>query len=243
MRRAGDRGLGAADAPVARRGAGARTRRHRRVSGGAGGRARDRQPLDEPCRVLILSSKSPLAVIHYPDSKKVGSCRRPAATSTCSPRNPSSTTGRANDERNLLGDEWEGGRDRPGWQWRYADVGTPKIGASLYELAPGQATFPYHWHQLEEEWLIVLAGEPTLRSPTASSGSRPGCGRLPGRPRGRASPSQRHRGARAALMLSSRSPGGEICFYPDSGKIGLFGPELRKMVAAEPDLDYFHNEE
>ena len=24
------------------------------------------------CRVLILSSKSPLAVVHYPDSKKVG---------------------------------------------------------------------------------------------------------------------------------------------------------------------------
>ena len=44
--------------------------------------------------------------------------------------------------RNLLGDEWEGGRDRPGWQWRYANVGSPKIGASLYELAPGQATFP-----------------------------------------------------------------------------------------------------
>jgi uncharacterized cupin superfamily protein len=27
---------------------------------------------DEPCRVLLLSSKSPLAVVHYPDSKKVG---------------------------------------------------------------------------------------------------------------------------------------------------------------------------
>jgi uncharacterized cupin superfamily protein len=27
---------------------------------------------DEPCRVLILSSKSPLAVVHYPDSGKVG---------------------------------------------------------------------------------------------------------------------------------------------------------------------------
>jgi uncharacterized cupin superfamily protein len=45
------------------------------------------------------------------------------------------------------------------------------------------------------------------------------------------------------LMLSSRSPGGEICFYPDSGKIGLFGPELRKVIAAEPELDYFHGEE
>ena len=27
---------------------------------------------DEPCRVLLLSSKSPLAIVHYPDSGKVG---------------------------------------------------------------------------------------------------------------------------------------------------------------------------
>jgi uncharacterized cupin superfamily protein len=27
---------------------------------------------EEPCRVLILSSKSPLAIVHYPDSGKVG---------------------------------------------------------------------------------------------------------------------------------------------------------------------------
>ena len=27
---------------------------------------------EELCRVLILSSKSPLAIVHYPDSGKVG---------------------------------------------------------------------------------------------------------------------------------------------------------------------------
>jgi uncharacterized cupin superfamily protein len=27
---------------------------------------------EEPCRVLILSSKSPVAIVHYPDSGKVG---------------------------------------------------------------------------------------------------------------------------------------------------------------------------
>jgi uncharacterized cupin superfamily protein len=27
---------------------------------------------EEPCRVLILSSKSPVAIVHYPDSAKVG---------------------------------------------------------------------------------------------------------------------------------------------------------------------------
>jgi uncharacterized cupin superfamily protein len=27
---------------------------------------------DEPCRVLMLSSKAPIAVVHYPESGKVG---------------------------------------------------------------------------------------------------------------------------------------------------------------------------
>jgi uncharacterized cupin superfamily protein len=27
---------------------------------------------DQPCRVLLLSSKAPHAIIHYPDSDKVG---------------------------------------------------------------------------------------------------------------------------------------------------------------------------
>jgi uncharacterized cupin superfamily protein len=27
---------------------------------------------DEPCRILLLSSKGPLAIVHYPDSGKVG---------------------------------------------------------------------------------------------------------------------------------------------------------------------------
>jgi uncharacterized cupin superfamily protein len=54
---------------------------------------------------------------------------------------------------NIFGEDWEGGRDRPGWQWKHLSVGrklgAKQIGASLYELAPGQKTFPYHWHQLE----------------------------------------------------------------------------------------------
>ena len=43
---------------------------------------------------------------------------------------------------NLFGDEWDGGRDRPGWQWKWLPVGkrlgASRMGASLYEVAPGQ---------------------------------------------------------------------------------------------------------
>ena len=71
---------------------------------------------------------------------------------------------------NLFGEDWEDGRERPGWRWKHVGVGrrlgATQIGASLYELAPGQKTFPYHWHVVQEELLIVLSGEPTLRDPS-----------------------------------------------------------------------------
>jgi len=81
---------------------------------------------------------------------------------------------------NIYGDEWDEsvGRDRPGWQWKRLPVGrllgAEQIGASLYELAPGQKTYPYHWQVLEEEWLIVIRGEPTLRDPSGERKLAPG---------------------------------------------------------------------
>ena len=44
-------------------------------------------------------------------------------------------------------------------------LGARQLGASVYELPPGQAICPYHYEYGEEEWLLVLAGRPTLRHP------------------------------------------------------------------------------
>ena len=44
-------------------------------------------------------------------------------------------------------------------------VGGSLVGASVYELPPGQAVCPYHYEYGEEEWLIVLEGTPMLRTP------------------------------------------------------------------------------
>jgi uncharacterized cupin superfamily protein len=40
----------------------------------------------------------------------------------------------------------------------------PQLGASVYELGPGN-TAAYHFHHGSEELLIVLRGRPTLRTP------------------------------------------------------------------------------
>jgi uncharacterized cupin superfamily protein len=47
-------------------------------------------------------------------------------------------------------------------------VGGDRVGASVYELPPGQAVCPYHYEYGEEEWLVVLEGRPTVRHPGGS---------------------------------------------------------------------------
>ena len=44
-------------------------------------------------------------------------------------------------------------------------LGAKQTGASVYELRPGQAVCPYHYEYAEEEWLLVLEGNPTVRDP------------------------------------------------------------------------------
>jgi uncharacterized cupin superfamily protein len=57
-------------------------------------------------------------------------------------------------------DDWYGGG---GKSKQLVDRG-PQLGASLYELGPGNFTM-YHFHHGSEELLIVLRGRPTLRAP------------------------------------------------------------------------------
>jgi uncharacterized cupin superfamily protein len=148
---------------------------------------------------------------------------------------------------NIFGDEWDAGRDRPGWEWKRLGVGkllgAEQIGVSLYELAPGQKTFPYHWQVLEEEWLIVLRGEPTLRDPSGERNLAPGdCVVFKRGPEGAHLVRNDTDEPVRILMLSADSRA-EIAFYPDSGKVGLFGEEFRKILRADAEIDYFEGED
>jgi len=44
-------------------------------------------------------------------------------------------------------------------------LGAQTWAATLFELAPGDATAPYHYEWCREEWVLELAGAPTLRHP------------------------------------------------------------------------------
>ena len=70
---------------------------------------------------------------------------------------------------NIYRPEFEEGERPEGFRGRRArigyELGTELIGASLWEVPPGEAAYPYHFHYADEELVIVISGRPSLRTP------------------------------------------------------------------------------
>ena len=70
---------------------------------------------------------------------------------------------------NLFGNDWDHVNEHEGYRIRGCGlgrrIGAELIGGSVYEVDPGKKLWPYHHHHANEEWLVVLRGRATLRSP------------------------------------------------------------------------------
>ncbi len=138
--------------------------------------------------------------------------------------------------------------DPVGYETPYARigplVGAAALGASVYVLDEGQSVCPYHYES-DEEWLIVLRGEPTLRDPGGER--RLAAGDAVVFKRG---PEGAHtirndtdEPVRLLLLSSDRDSAVEVAFYTDSGKVGVFGDAVRKLLREDAEIDYFEGEE
>jgi uncharacterized cupin superfamily protein len=150
---------------------------------------------------------------------------------------------------NLNGDEWDRAEDRPGWRsrdaWVGAHIDAELIGASMYELEPGDRLWPYHTHHANEEWIIVLRGRPTLRTPDGEHELAEGD--VVAFPRGKGGAHQLRNGTDAplrVLMLSTRlAP--DVVEYLDSGKVSVVdakGERLFREFRGQ-DAEYWEGED
>jgi uncharacterized cupin superfamily protein len=150
---------------------------------------------------------------------------------------------------NLFSAQLEPGSERPdGFGFSFArlgpQLGATLVGATIYELPPGQTTFPYHYEYGCEEWLVVVTGRPTLRDPEGEHELEPGdvvC--FPEGPEGAHAVTNRTGEPIRVVILSTKaSPAAAV--YPDSGKIGLWtGNEADDvMVRRESGVDYWDGE-
>ena len=140
-------------------------------------------------------------------------------------------------------------QDEPGYSWRAVvlgpAIGASRIGATLYELGPGQASFPYHYEYGCEEWLLVLTGEVTLRDPEGERTLAAGdlvC--FPEGPDG-AHRVVNHGDVPARIVLLSTKGRPAVAVFPDSDKVVLFsgGEPVDDLIAGRSaSLDYWDGE-
>jgi uncharacterized cupin superfamily protein len=124
------------------------------------------------------------------------------------------------------------------------ELGTELIGCSLWELPPGEAAYPYHFHYADEELVIVLSGRPTLRTPDGVRELEQG--EALHFPVGEAGAHQIiNRGEEPVTLLAVSSHGRpDVVVYPDSDKIGVgerlpHGGGLRAFFKREDGVGYF----
>jgi uncharacterized cupin superfamily protein len=150
---------------------------------------------------------------------------------------------------------WDAEQDRGPFRWRRARVGLQagarELGASVFDLPPGASTFPLHAHYANEEALVVLAGQPTLR--TIDGERELGEGEVVSLPTGRAGAHRidNRADAPARVLIVSTMIGPDVVEHLDSHKVyarsyppGADPPPdaVEVMVKREDTREFFEGE-
>jgi uncharacterized cupin superfamily protein len=154
---------------------------------------------------------------------------------------------------NLFEPDFDADHEGDGFRYRRAKLGlqsgAEKLGASLYEIPPGQATFPYHSHSANEELLIVIEGHPSIRTPSGWRELEGGeVVAFPAGPEGAHQITNRSAKLARVLVVSTMiAP--EVNLYPDSDKLmaatrapGAAGEGFQEAYRRSDATDYWEGE-
>lgn len=152
---------------------------------------------------------------------------------------------------NIYRPEFEPGDRPPGFASRRArigyELGCELLGVSLWEVPPGEAAYPYHFHYADEELVIVVRGRPTLRMPEGERELQEG--EAVRFPVGEDGAHQLRNATDETVVLLAASSSGrpDVVVYPDSDKIGVGerlprGGGLRAFFPRAAAVDYWHGE-
>jgi uncharacterized cupin superfamily protein len=141
--------------------------------------------------------------------------------------------------------------DPPGYEAGYLRLGpllgSEDLGATIYELEPGNSNCPYHYEYGNEEWVLVLSGRLTVRHPEGETELGPGdLASFPVGPAG--AHKLTNKGTeKVRLVMISTKVDPSMAVYPDSDKIGAWpGPgsveDDKILVRRESKVDYYDGE-
>ena len=122
--------------------------------------------------------------------------------------------------------------------------GALDTGASVYVLPPGQAICPYHYEYGEEEWLVVLEGEATVRHAGGTEVLGPFEATCFVKGPAGAHQVRNDTDATVRVLLLSTVVEPTATAYPDSGKVGIYTglPGEDVIVRRSAAVDYYDGE-
>ncbi len=126
-------------------------------------------------------------------------------------------------------------------------VGAERLGLSLWELPPGDAAYPYHFHLGDEELIVVLEGRPSLRGHEGWRDLERG--EVVSFPTGVRGAHQLVNWTEETVRFLAFSPAGgqDTVVYPDSQKLAAAerrpeGFRLRVVYSGQMEVEYWLGE-
>jgi uncharacterized cupin superfamily protein len=123
-------------------------------------------------------------------------------------------------------------------------LGAERTGTTLYELPPGESVCPYHYEYGEEEWLLVLAGRPSVRDPEGTEQLEPfDVVFFPTGPAG-AHQIRNDTGETARVLMWGMVVVPTATAYPDSDKVAVWTGDKAEdlIVRRSSGVEYYDGE-
>jgi len=113
---------------------------------------------------------------------------------------------------------------------------------SVYEVPASKAAYPYHYHLKDEETFFILRGEGTLKTPKGEKAVR--AGDFLFFPAGSGGAHKlTNTGSETLVYIDFDAIHDlDVCVYPDSGKIDVWGKDVNRVYPMDADVDYYHGE-
>ena len=114
---------------------------------------------------------------------------------------------------------------------------------SVYEIPPGKAAYPYHFHYRNEETFYIISGEGMLRTPEGERRVRPGeLIFFPAGPEGAHKLTNCSEKDMLVYIDFDVVHGLDVAEYPDSGKLGIWGKGINRIYPKDGNVDYYDGE-
>lgn len=114
---------------------------------------------------------------------------------------------------------------------------------SIYEVPPRKAAYPYHLHHKNEETFFILSGEGILKTPEGERGVKAGdILFFPAGTQGAHKLTNTSEAENLVYIDFDVVHDLDVCEYPDSGKIAVWGKDINRVYLKETNVDYYHGE-